>query len=1046
MQSKRVVLRIVAVLAFLGSMALGGVAHAAQPRFTGPVEFMQIGPDQTTVDARVPYDAGMPTVPPSDWHTEYKVVITDFLTGEKLGESTSIFGFQTVETHQDVYKRWLIAQFSITNNDGHAVTSGDNTPDGPPVITAIEGNVLRGWGSIGEEIWLYGTDLGLFETGGQVVFEPGHHVAEIVDWGPSEVIFKVPKNAEATSTVHVETIKGKSAGFPFWVIPNVTAQLYDGHGQYDFTNPLEDTKVELKDKNTGEVLDTAYSDPMGHVGLSQKIEKNKEYRLTVTFESEDGKLAMERDGKQVSFSRDFKNDSSLSMPIAVDCKAVDKLVEPSMDKDDIDNCASVWHYLQLNRAVAKYVGYDLTSKLTVDAFASDVDSSSAYYQQSTNSITLGEHLMDDDQHPPVDSDPVPWDFRKNRESHEFGHAMMNVVLGGGWVGRNGANHNGYLNADTSDSLSEGFAEYWAMLVDDIAGISGDPELYDGWGKLATTNRYYAWSPVATSTPTIAQNYFPQEEFAAAGVVRRLHGIWGGGPAGFAKVINGLSTAADFTDYYDNLVGDGVAKATLDPVFASQGFFSDVDGDWTWDPGEPIGAGPGAVCSMLDVGSIVQTRSANTARRNRPYEPNAFVKADLAAVTDPTTESVITVTITHAAAPWSDYHFHTTVTGPSGYTYLDLPPGATAVISVAGPKGTVSPDTLVLTHGQWEAARAALDSGPAVTATFRFPAGGSGGGVTSIPIEGGDRYETAIACSRKGFSSGAGAVIIATGANFPDALGASALAGVVRGPILLQNPKTGLTAATRGEIARLFASTSSDKRIYIAGGTGVVSGAVESALKKAFPGATLTRLGGRDRYATARLIAREARDRAGTALSRAIVVSGKEFPDALLAGPVAYRAKRPVLLVVPSQTSADAALTSTLTYCGVTDIDIIGSTAAVSAGMKSSLDVSFGSVERPAESPDRYAQGVAVADWAATQGLGWSGVGLATGQAFPDALAAGPVLGEARCPLLLTPTASMSPAVRAALASHRSTIGTVRFFGGVGAILPAVRTSAIDALK
>ena len=86
------------------------------------------------------------------------------------------------------------------------------------------------------------------------------------------------------------------------------------------------------------------------------------------------------------------------------------------------------------------------------------------------------------------------------------------------------------------------------------------------------------------------------------------------------------------------------------------------------------------------------------------------------------------------------------------------------------------------------------------------------------------------------------VYVATGENFPDALGAGPAAAIVRGPILLvaQNSIPGETAA---ELIRL-----APDKIIIVGGTAVVSPAVEDGLK-AYAG-TVERIAGSNRYDTA----------------------------------------------------------------------------------------------------------------------------------------------------------------------------------------------------
>ena len=86
------------------------------------------------------------------------------------------------------------------------------------------------------------------------------------------------------------------------------------------------------------------------------------------------------------------------------------------------------------------------------------------------------------------------------------------------------------------------------------------------------------------------------------------------------------------------------------------------------------------------------------------------------------------------------------------------------------------------------------------------------------------------------------VYVATGENFPDALGAAPAAALGRAPILLV-AKDSIPTATADELMRL-----DPDRIVIVGGTGVISAAVEAALGAYAP--TVDRIAGADRYQTA----------------------------------------------------------------------------------------------------------------------------------------------------------------------------------------------------
>ncbi len=144
----------------------------------------------------------------------------------------------------------------------------------------------------------------------------------------------------------------------------------------------------------------------------------------------------------------------------------------------------------------------------------------------------------------------------------------------------------------------------------------------------------------------------------------------------------------------------------------------------------------------------------------------------------------------------------------------------------------------------------------------------------VAVEGPNRYATAVAASNLAFPDGADAVVIATGTNWPDALGGAALAGQVNGPILLTDPKT-LPSAVQGEIVRLGATTA-----YLLGSEAAVSKAVADA-DDAIPGVSITRLAGPNRYATANAIARATTDwRAVSYDGTMFVADGLNFPTRL----------------------------------------------------------------------------------------------------------------------------------------------------------------------
>ena len=114
------------------------------------------------------------------------------------------------------------------------------------------------------------------------------------------------------------------------------------------------------------------------------------------------------------------------------------------------------------------------------------------------------------------------------------------------------------------------------------------------------------------------------------------------------------------------------------------------------------------------------------------------------------------------------------------------------------------------------------------------------------IGGASRVETAIAASVE-YLDGADEVVLATADDYPDALAAGPLARELGAPILL-TPSASLPSVVEEELDRL-----DPRRVTIVGGPVAVGRAVQDRLKEL--GHDVRRLGGADRFETARRIAR-----------------------------------------------------------------------------------------------------------------------------------------------------------------------------------------------
>jgi len=314
------------------------------------------------------------------------------------------------------------------------------------------------------------------------------------------------------------------------------------------------------------------------------------------------------------------------------------------------------------------------------------------------------------------------------------------------------------------------------------------------------------------------------------------------------------------------------------------------------------------------------------------------------------------------------------------------------------------------------------------------------------VAGSDRYGTALAMSRRNFPS-AGTVVLAGGANYPDALAAAPLAGVYEGPLLL-TPRATLSTALVAELRRLKTTN-----VIIVGGDLSVSGSVEQSLKN--KGFRVRRISGADRYAVASKIALEVSSKSDN--DEPFVVRGDAYIDALSVSSFAYMQKRPVLLcpttgMTPSVRTAWERLHVSA-----------GDTAIFVGGPKSITDAMYKDFRRVSGSrldqnnvwiwdpkrPTTYGTAAAVVDffdryYYALRG-GFDYVGIASGDVFPDALAAGPAAGYRGGPLVLTTGAKLASDASRVLNHQGPYVMKLQAFGGPSTLSNSCLASARSAL-
>lgn len=264
------------------------------------------------------------------------------------------------------------------------------------------------------------------------------------------------------------------------------------------------------------------------------------------------------------------------------------------------------------------------------------------------------------------------------------------------------------------------------------------------------------------------------------------------------------------------------------------------------------------------------------------------------------------------------------------------------------------------------------------------------------------------------------VVIATSEGYWDALAASSLAGAYSAPVMFTERDV-LSAQTKAEIERLAAS-----KAYIVGGPNAVSANVESQI--AAMGLQTERLWGENAMGTAIAIANALGDAHSTTC---IIATSAGYWDALCASPYSYASKSPIFL-----TNVDGELEGptldAIKAGGYTRAVIAGGNLAVMPSVEGQLAaIGVGEVKR-CWGQNAYETAVDLANWEVSQGMGWTGVGIATGNGYWDALAGAALCGRNKSVLLLADEANSSVAA-SRLHDVMYDVKSANVFGGPSAV-------------
>ena len=237
------------------------------------------------------------------------------------------------------------------------------------------------------------------------------------------------------------------------------------------------------------------------------------------------------------------------------------------------------------------------------------------------------------------------------------------------------------------------------------------------------------------------------------------------------------------------------------------------------------------------------------------------------------------------------------------------------------------------------------------------------------------------------------VILVNGYGYADAVSATPLAKQLDAPILLTAGGASLEAEVLTTIQNLGAT-----KVYIVGGTGVVSPAIENKLKGSYQVERIAGIKDTSRMGTNAEVAKRVLSASGK--KGAVLVNGQDgYADALSVASIAAQKGYPVLFGTSKEVASvikEVVTSNSLSVLAVGGEGVLPQAVVSSIGGKKITE----------NTPDRFATNLAVLNYFKnTDGLNFSNVYLAAGGAtndqFADALVASAAAAKTGSPLILS---------------------------------------------
>ncbi|MCI2239014.1 cell wall-binding repeat-containing protein [Paenibacillus sp. TRM 82003] len=293
-------------------------------------------------------------------------------------------------------------------------------------------------------------------------------------------------------------------------------------------------------------------------------------------------------------------------------------------------------------------------------------------------------------------------------------------------------------------------------------------------------------------------------------------------------------------------------------------------------------------------------------------------------------------------------------------------------------------------------------------------------VTAHRAYGVDRYATAATLEDPARDT----AYVVTGANYADGVTAGAVAGH-RGSNIFLTPREQLTDDVRAVIGYY-------RKVVVVGSEAAVGPDVLTWLRQNTR-AELSRVGGADRYETAAKLSAAS---FAPGVADVVIATGTDYADALAGSAAAASVDSPVLVVEPGH--IPDSVRAELARLAPQRITVLGGEQSVSAAVAGDLAQYTSGQVRRLSGADRYETAVAASEAYFPAGAPW--VELASGSAWPDAIAAGASAGRRSSPVLLTPQHCLPQRVN--LEIERLSPDQIQAVGGNGSYseVAAKRTS------